>query len=97
FEQAAVDTLRIKCQRGLQQSGHKQLVVAGGVSANQVLRDSLQSMVVKNQAKVFFPRLEFSTDNGAMIAFAGYLRLARGESSDLSFKAKPRWSLQDLT
>lgn len=97
FEQAAVDTLRIKCQRGLQQTGHKQLVVAGGVSANQVLRDSLQSMVVKNQAKVFFPRLEFSTDNGAMIAFAGYLRLARGESSDLSFKAKPRWSLQDLT
>lgn len=92
FQHAAIDTLRIKCQRALQQSGHKQLVVAGGVSANQLLRQALSQLA----AEVFFPRLEFSTDNGAMIAYAGAIRLQAGQQQDASFAVHPRWAMETL-
>ncbi|MEO5703013.1 MAG: tRNA (adenosine(37)-N6)-threonylcarbamoyltransferase complex transferase subunit TsaD, partial [Gammaproteobacteria bacterium] len=75
FEDAVADTLAIKCRRALRATGHKRLIVAGGVSANSRLRTSLQKTVQEEGAEVFYPRLEFCTDNGAMIAYAGYQRL----------------------
>ena len=97
FQQAAVATLVIKCRRALQQSGRQQLVVAGGVSANQHLREAMHEMAAEQSIEVFYPRPEFATDNGAMIAFAGCLRLQAGQRDEgLSFYAHPRWRLSDL-
>ncbi len=96
FEDAVVDTLVIKCRRALEQTACPRLVVAGGVSANQRLRSRLQEMAAKRRARVFFPRLEFCTDNGAMIAFAGHRRLCAGQHEPLTFEARPRWDLTDL-
>jgi len=96
FQEAVVDTLVIKCKRALQQTGLQQLVVAGGVAANQLLRMRLTAQAKALQSKVFYPRLEFCTDNGAMIAYAGLQRLFLGEREPLSFKVKPRWSLDEL-
>ncbi|HEB56398.1 MAG TPA: tRNA (adenosine(37)-N6)-threonylcarbamoyltransferase complex transferase subunit TsaD [Gammaproteobacteria bacterium] len=96
FEQAAVDTLAIKCKRALAQTGLQRLVIAGGVSANTRLREKLQSMTTSLGAKVFYPRLEFCTDNGAMIAFAGCQRLLAGQRQELSFGTMPRWELENL-
>jgi N6-L-threonylcarbamoyladenine synthase len=97
FQQAAVDTLVVKCQRALQQTGLQQLVIAGGVSANQLLRVQLQSELQKSQAKVFFPRLAYCTDNGAMIAYAGYCRLQAGQdSASLEIKVYPRWPITEV-
>lgn len=96
FEDAATDTLRIKCQRALKETGYQQLVVAGGVSANRRLRDRLAAMATKQNAEVFFPRMEFSTDNGAMIAFAGAKRLQAGQHEDMGFTVNPRWSIDQL-
>ncbi|MEE8387635.1 MAG: tRNA (adenosine(37)-N6)-threonylcarbamoyltransferase complex transferase subunit TsaD [Acidiferrobacterales bacterium] len=97
FQEAAVATLVIKCRRALQQSGRKQLVVAGGVSANQHLRDSMKKMATEQSIKVFYPRPQFATDNGAMIAFAGCLRLQAGQRDEgLAFYVHPRWRLSDL-
>lgn len=96
FEDAVVDTLAIKCKRALQQTGFKQLVIAGGVSANQGLRDKLETMVKKERAELFYARPRFCTDNGAMIAFAGCQRLLAGQSSDLSIQCQPRWPLDTL-
>ena len=70
FEVAATETLTIKCNRALKQTGYKTLVVAGGVSANLSLRESLNEMTTKNNASVFYPALDFCTDNGAMIALS---------------------------
>ena len=97
FQEAAVDTLVIKCRRALRETGHSNLVVAGGVGASQRLRKRLQQESIATGFKVFFPRLEFCTDNGAMIAYAGARRLAVGEKEPLSFGVLPRWSLTDLT
>lgn len=97
FEQAVVDTLAIKCRRALQETGLTRLVIAGGVSANLRLRQRLQQMVEKERAEVFYPRLEFCTDNGAMIAFAGCQRLQAGQHETLAFSAQPRWGLEELT
>ena len=97
FEEAVVDTLAIKCKRALQATGLKQLVIAGGVSANQRLREKLEVMVTKEKSKLFYARPEFCTDNGAMIAFAGAQRLAAGQSSDLTIMAKPRWPMNELS
>ncbi len=96
FEDAVVETLTIKCKRALQQTGLKQLIIAGGVSANQRLRDRLESMVAKEHAALFYARPKFCTDNGAMIAYAGCQRLLAGQSSDLVIEAKPRWAMDLL-
>ncbi|RUO32965.1 tRNA (adenosine(37)-N6)-threonylcarbamoyltransferase complex transferase subunit TsaD [Aliidiomarina soli] len=96
FQQAVVDTLAIKCKRALQQSGLKRLVVAGGVSANLELRRQLADLTTQLGGEVFYPRAEFCTDNGAMIAFAGAQRLQAGQSEDLAVITRPRWPLQEL-
>jgi N6-L-threonylcarbamoyladenine synthase len=96
FQDAVVDTLGIKCRRALQQTGFEALVVAGGVSANQRLRSHLQQVAKKEGARVYFPRQDLCTDNGAMIAFAGYLRLAAGEQQPLAIEARARWPLTSL-
>jgi N6-L-threonylcarbamoyladenine synthase len=96
FQQAVAETLSIKCKRALQQTGLKRLVIAGGVSANQEIRRQLHAMAEKQQAEVCFPRLEFCTDNGAMIAYAGCQRLLAGQKADLQIFARPRWPLEEL-
>ena len=97
FETAVVETLAIKCRRALQQTNSTRLVIAGGVSANLKLRQRLEEMVKKEKANVYYPRLEFCTDNGAMIAFAGCQRLLAGQHESLEFSAKPRWDLESLS
>jgi N6-L-threonylcarbamoyladenine synthase len=97
FQEAAVDTLVIKCQRALEQTGHRRLVVAGGVGANRRLRARLQELGEQRGVRVHYPRPAFCTDNGAMIAYAGAVRLsARENLEDLTFGARPRWSLTEL-
>lgn len=93
FVDAVVDTLTIKCHRAMEQTAIRSLVAAGGVSANTQLRESLGTMVRQLNGKVYYPRLEFCTDNGAMIAYAGYLHLKEGRSEPLSFAAYPRWEM----
>lgn len=97
FQEAVVDTLVIKCRRALKQTGLKRLVIAGGVSANQQLRHALQDLMRSVKGEVFYPRMEFCTDNGAMIAYAGLQRLKAGEIEPLATKAQPRWSLESLS
>ncbi|WP_029408215.1 tRNA (adenosine(37)-N6)-threonylcarbamoyltransferase complex transferase subunit TsaD [Thiomicrorhabdus sp. Milos-T2] len=96
FELAVADTLSIKCKRALEQEKLNRIVVAGGVSANREIRNKLDALMKKRRGEVFYPRLEFCTDNGAMIAYAGAQRLLAGQSNDLNFAATPRWSLEDL-
>jgi len=96
FQQAVVDTIIIKCKRALQQTGYKRLVMAGGVSANKQLRADLAEMMKNLKGEVFYPRPQFCTDNGAMIAYTGFLRLKHGEHTDLSVSVKPRWAMTDL-
>ncbi len=96
FQDAVVDTMIIKCRRALQQSGINRLVVAGGVGANQALREGLRAMADELSAELFYPRLEFCTDNGAMIAYAGACRLAAGQQQGLEISVRPRWSLEEL-
>ncbi|AWX16321.1 tRNA (adenosine(37)-N6)-threonylcarbamoyltransferase complex transferase subunit TsaD [Mergibacter septicus] len=96
FQEAVVETLAIKCRRALEQTGLKRLVIAGGVSANQRLRSRLAEMMQKNKGEVFYPSPQFCTDNGAMIAYAGALRLQHGEHTGLSIKVQPRWPMDQL-
>jgi len=96
FQQAIVDTLLIKCRRAMQQTRAGQLVIAGGVGANQSLRQTLQQAGEKYGWKVSYPRLKFCTDNGAMIALAGCLRLLNGQHTGLELKAIARWPLDQL-
>jgi len=96
FQQAVAETLSIKCKRALQQTGLKRLVVAGGVSANKQIRASLSQMVAKENAQLYFPRLQFCTDNGAMIAYAGCQRLMAGQQQGLEIYARPRWPISEL-
>ena len=93
FVEAVVDTLAIKCRRAMQETGLNRLVAAGGVSANRQLRQRLADLAQENDGRVYFPRPEFCTDNGAMIAYAGYLKLNSGDKEPLAFFAKPRWPL----
>jgi len=95
FEDAVVDTLTIKCERALKQTGQRRLVVAGGVGANKRLRARLKEMTAKLGGEAFYPRPEFCTDNGAMIAFAGALRLEAGGPAESTVTA--RWPLDSLT
>jgi N6-L-threonylcarbamoyladenine synthase len=96
FEEAVVDTLAIKCRRALQQTGSGRLVVAGGVGANRRLRERLAALLAESGGAVFYPRPEFCTDNGAMIAYAGYRRLQAGQCTPLAVSVTPRWSLEEL-
>ena len=96
FELAVCDTFRIKCQRAMQQTGHTRLVIAGGVSANLLLRQKLNELMLKLDGELFFPSLDFCTDNGAMIAYVGYQRLKNGQHEPLSFKIKPRWGIDAI-
>ncbi|MBD8214520.1 tRNA (adenosine(37)-N6)-threonylcarbamoyltransferase complex transferase subunit TsaD [Erwinia persicina] len=96
FEDAVVDTLAIKCRRALDQSGFKRLVIAGGVSANRTLRSKLAEMMQKRGGEVFYARPEFCTDNGAMIAYAGMVRLKGDTPAGLSVTVRPRWPLSEL-
>lgn len=96
FQEAVVDTLVIKCRRALQQTGKTTLVIAGGVSANLRLRAKLEQALAKLNARVFYARNEFCTDNGAMIAFAGAQRLLAGQQQDLSVQVYPRWHMEQL-
>lgn len=93
FQAAVIDTLLIKCERALVASGAKRLVVAGGVSANKLLRTRLSEELAEMGVQVFYPRPAFCTDNGAMIAFAGCLQLEKGCSSGLSIMVRSRWPL----
>lgn len=97
FQQAVVDTLTIKCRRALEQTGLETLVIAGGVSANQALRESLHDMTDKMSVHLFYARPELCTDNGAMIAYAGCQRLKGGHSEGLEIIARPRWPMDTLT
>ncbi len=97
FQDAVVDTLAIKCKRALKQTGLKNLVIAGGVGANKLLRQQLMAMTKKLGGQVFYPRPEFCTDNGAMIAYAGCQRLMAGQTADLSLGVVPRWPMTELS
>jgi N6-L-threonylcarbamoyladenine synthase len=96
FEDAVVETLAIKCDRALEQTGARTLVVAGGVGANLRLRARLQVLAVRRGGRACFPRPEFCTDNGAMIAFAGALRLQAGQGEPATVTVQPRWDMASL-
>ncbi len=96
FQEAIVDVLVGKSLKALKQTGLKQLVIAGGVGANRQLREQLDAAAAKRRFQVFYPPLEFCTDNGAMIAFAGAQRLKHAALGDGGFTVKPRWDLHSL-
>ena len=96
FEDAVVETLAIKCERALLASGARTLVIAGGVGANRRLRARLADLAKRRRLRVCFPRPEFCTDNGAMIAFAGALRLAAGQHESPAIVVHPRWDMAGL-
>jgi N6-L-threonylcarbamoyladenine synthase len=96
FQSAVVETLVRKCERALKQTGFQALVVAGGVGANRHLRAELQQLGQRMGVLVHYPRPELCTDNAAMIAYAGWARLMRGQQTDLGIRAVARWSLESL-
>jgi N6-L-threonylcarbamoyladenine synthase len=96
FEEAVVDTLSIKAWRAVEATGAGSLVVAGGVGANRRLRSRLRAMGERKGVRVVYPRPEFCTDNAAMIALLGHLRIGAGERHDMSIRARARWPMTDL-
>jgi N6-L-threonylcarbamoyladenine synthase len=98
FQEAVTEILTAKCMSALRQTGLDQLIVSGGVGANKRLREQLNFATKRKLCHVHYPRLEFCTDNGAMIAFAGALRLkAMAQKNDNhSFTVRPRWDLAEL-
>jgi N6-L-threonylcarbamoyladenine synthase len=96
FEEAVVETLVLKCRRALDATGARALIVAGGVGANKSLRRQLAEAGAKEGFRTYFPRPEFCTDNGAMIALAGALRLQAGQHESTAIKVRPRWDLASL-
>jgi N6-L-threonylcarbamoyladenine synthase len=99
FVDAIVEVLVAKCLAALKQTGLKRLVIAGGVGANRQLREALNAAAAKKRFRVFYPELEFCTDNGAMIAFAGAMRLQlqpEAAQKDYAFNVRPRWPLDEL-
>ncbi|RJG04366.1 tRNA (adenosine(37)-N6)-threonylcarbamoyltransferase complex transferase subunit TsaD [Noviherbaspirillum sedimenti] len=99
FVDAIVEVLVAKCLDAMKQTGMKRLVIAGGVGANAQLRAALNAAAQKKRFRVFYPELQFCTDNGAMIAFAGAQRLARNPAAatrDYAFQVRPRWPLEEL-
>lgn len=97
FEDAVADTLAIKCRRAVEATGMRRLVLAGGVSANQRLRERMQRLSTEQHVHVYYPRPQFCTDNGAMIAYAGWRRLQAGQQEPVAITARARWRLEDLT
>ncbi|KAA8734968.1 tRNA (adenosine(37)-N6)-threonylcarbamoyltransferase complex transferase subunit TsaD [Acinetobacter qingfengensis] len=97
FQEAVVDTLVKKSIKALKHTGLKQLVIAGGVSANQRLREKLEKSLNGMGAKVYYAEPALCTDNGAMIAFAGYQRLKAGQGDDLAVTTTPRWPMTELS
>ena len=96
FQTAVCDTIRIKCRRAAEQTGLNQMVIAGGVSANQALRQTLQLMTRETGCQVFYPALKLCTDNGAMIAYAGLQHLLKGYGESLEIVVRPRWPMTEL-
>jgi len=102
FQEAVTETLVIKCRRALEQTGHKRLVIAGGVGANRVLRAKMAALAAEYDAQAYYPRIEFCTDNGAMIAYAGHCRLQAQATSksaplqDHGFTIRARWPLGEV-
>lgn len=96
FSDSVVDVLSIKCRRAIEQTGVRKLVVAGGVSANKAIRRGLEAICHDLESEVFFPSMQFTTDNGAMIAFAGYCRMKLGESDTFEDQVRARWPLSDM-
>jgi len=96
FEEAVVDTLVIKCRRALEATDARTLVVAGGVGANRRLRARVRAMGEQAGVRVVYPRVEFCTDNAAMIALLGHLRLAAGQHDGLALRARARWPMAEL-
>ncbi len=96
FEDAVVETLAIKCERALDAAGTDVIVVAGGVGANKRLRARLQQMAERRGGRACFPRPSLCTDNGAMIAFAGALRLEAGQHNPPQVQVTPRWDMATL-
>lgn len=96
FQAAVVDVLAMKAEAALDRTGLRQLVVAGGVGANLALRKRLADLAPRRGTRVFYPQIEFCTDNGAMIALVGALRLAEAGRDPLGFVVRPRWNLESL-
>lgn len=96
FQEAAVDALTVKLKQALKQTGYSEVIIAGGVGANKLLRQRIAEIAKDLQVRVCFPSFELCTDNGAMIAYAGYLRLVSGQRESLDYAVHPRWSLESL-
>lgn len=96
FQEAVTDILSIKCMSALRETGLDNLIVSGGVGANKRLREKLNAATKRKLCKVHYPRLEFCTDNGAMIAFAGAMRMHNAQETNHSFTVRPRWDLAEL-
>ncbi len=96
FQEAIVDTLVKKSVKAMKQTGLKRLVIAGGVSANLRLREQLEASLKKIKAQVYYAEPALCTDNGAMIAFAGYERLKAGQHDGLEVTTTPRWPMTEL-
>ena len=97
FEVAVIDTLLIKCRRALKEHACKNLVLAGGVSANRRLRGKVKELMTEMGGQAYYPRAEYCTDNGAMVAFAGYCRLKAQAPERLAIKVRPRWPMSELS
>ena len=96
FEDAVVDTLVIKCRRAVRETGNKSLILAGGVSANRRLRERMKLVMKEEGGCAYYPRPELCTDNGAMIAYAGWQRLQAGQHEPMKFGVRPRWPMEEL-
>lgn len=96
FEEAVIDTLLIKCRRALKQYECRHLVLAGGVSANRRLRAKMTELLSDLGGRAYYPRSEYCTDNGAMVAFAGFCRLQVQAPEHLGIRVRPRWPMSEL-
>lgn len=97
FQEAVADTLAIKCRRAFEATGLDSMIIAGGVSANTRLREKLDELTQRLGCKIWYPPLKFCTDNGAMIAYAGYERLRNGYTETLAINVHPRWPMTELS
>lgn len=96
FQEAVTEVLTAKCMAALRETGLDRLIVSGGVGANKRLRERLDQATKRKLCQVHYPRLEFCTDNGAMIAFAGAMRMKHAKGGDHAFTVRPRWDLAEL-